>query len=108
MPTFAVSLSAADPTEQEEWNNLLVYRYSYWKSHSLVFSFIRSDPGDWAYNRMDEERKNYKTDYVTIDNKQIALTVVWSIGVVAIVSRLAYALSHGEDFYAFGPWTGSY
>jgi hypothetical protein len=73
-----------------------------------VFSFICSDPGDWAYSRMDEERKNYKTDYVTIDNKQIALTVVWSLAVIAIASRLAYALSHGEDFYAFGPWTGSY
>jgi hypothetical protein len=97
MPTFAVSLSA-DPTEQEEWNNPFVYRFSYWKSHALVFSFIRPDPGDWAYNRMEEERRNYKIDYVTIDNKQIALTAVWSIIVVAIAARSAYALSHGEDF----------
>jgi hypothetical protein len=73
-----------------------------------VFSFIHSDPGDWAYNRMDEERKGYKVDYVTIDKNQIALSAVWALAVAAIASRAVYAITHGEDFYAFGPFTGSY
>jgi hypothetical protein len=81
---------------------------SYWKSYSLVFSFIRSDPGDWAYNRMDEERKGYKVDYVTIDKNQVALSAVWAIAVAAIASRVVYSIANGEDFYAFGPFTGSY
>jgi hypothetical protein len=81
---------------------------TYWKSRSLAFSFICSDPGDWAYYRMDEERKGFKMDYVTIDKNQIALSAVWAVAVAAIASRVVYAAIHGEDFYAFGPFTGSY
>jgi hypothetical protein len=73
-----------------------------------VFPFIHADPGDWAYNRMDEERKGYKTDYVNIDKNQIALSAVWALAVAAIASRAVYAITNGEDFYAFGPFTGSY
>jgi hypothetical protein len=57
---------------------------------------------------MDEERKGYKMDYVTLDNDQLILTVVWAVGVSALVGRAVYAITHGEDFYAFGPFTGSY
>jgi hypothetical protein len=47
-------------------------------------------------------------DYVTIDKNQIALSGVWAVAVACIVARLVYSISNGEDFYAFGPFTGSY
>jgi hypothetical protein len=57
---------------------------------------------------MDEERKGFKMDYVTIDKNQIALSAVWAVAVASIASRVVYAIANGEDFYAFGPFTGSY
>jgi hypothetical protein len=57
---------------------------------------------------MDEERRGRKMDYVTIDKNQIALSAVWAVAVACIVARLVYSISNGEDFYAFGPFTGSY
>jgi hypothetical protein len=70
-------------------------------------AYLRN-PNDWAYNRMQEDTKGTKVDYVTLKQEQIILTVVWSTFVLAIVGRAVYAVSNGVDFYAFGPWTGSY
>jgi hypothetical protein len=51
--------------------------------------------------RMESERKGFKIDYVTLKTKQIALTLSWSALVIASVSRLAYSINAGENFWQF-------
>jgi len=43
-----------------------------------------SNPQDWAFNRLEMEKRGMKYDYTTIDTKQIALTVTWGSGVVLL------------------------
>ena len=47
------------------------------------------------------EKRGMKYDYVTLDQKKLVLTLVWSGIVAALGSNLAYSLTTGEDFWAF-------
>jgi hypothetical protein len=70
-------------------------------------AYLRN-PQDWAFARMEMGRTGKKIDYSKVDKKSLVLTFVWS-GIVAVVGgRVAYAISTGTDFWAFGPFTGSY
>mmetsp|Transcript_36589 Transcript_36589/g.51735 ORF Transcript_36589/g.51735 Transcript_36589/m.51735 type:complete len:187 (+) Transcript_36589:2-562(+) len=51
---------------------------------------------DWAYNRM----KGYKTDYLSLQPKKIALTLVWSALILSILGRGVYCVETGENFWA--------
>lgn len=69
---------------------------------TLVLSLLSSrNAQDWAFMRMESERKGFKIDYVTLKAKQIVLTLTWSALVIASVSRLAYSLNAGENFWQF-------
>jgi hypothetical protein len=52
-------------------------------------AYLRN-PNDWATNRMQEDSKGIKVDYVTINQKQIILTVVWSAIVVWFFSSALF------------------
>lgn len=55
-----------------------------------------SNPNDWAYNRL----KGYNVDYLTIDRKQVALTLVWSALILTLLSRGAYCAVTGDNYWA--------
>ena len=56
---------------------------------------------DWAFNRMEMEKKGVKYDYVTLQPKALGLTLVWSAIVAALGGNLAWSLSTGNDFWTF-------
>jgi len=56
-------------------------------------------------NRFMEEKKGIKVDYVTLKKEQVVLTLAWSAIVAAAAGRLVYALSVGENFWAFVKYT---
>ena len=60
-------------------------------------AYLRN-PQDWAYNRMEEERRGFKIDYVTIKPKEVTLVLVWSTVVSAVVGRAVYSIANGVDF----------
>lgn len=55
-----------------------------------------ANPNDWAYNRM----QGYKMDYLTLNNQQIALTLVWSVLILSLGARGIYCAQVGENFWA--------
>jgi hypothetical protein len=55
-----------------------------------------SNPNDWAYNRL----KGYNVDYLTLDTKSIALTLVWSALILSLGARGIYCVQSGENFWA--------
>jgi hypothetical protein len=67
-------------------------------SLTVLFSSWPSDPPDWAYNRMEEEKKGIKIDYTKLDSKTAIKTVVWSVIVVGLVGRTIYSITTGESF----------
>jgi hypothetical protein len=60
-------------------------------------AYLRN-PADWTFSRMEEERRGYKRDYVTIQPKDVALVLVWSTFVSAVVGRGVYCIINGVDF----------
>jgi hypothetical protein len=78
-----------------------------WNNHlELIrfrFSFLNccTDPNDWALNRFYQEKKGIKYDYSEIDNKQIALTLVWSAGILSLGGRALYSYQTGAYFWSF-------
>uniref|UniRef100_A0A7R9WMS3 PSI-F n=1 Tax=Craspedostauros australis TaxID=1486917 RepID=A0A7R9WMS3_9STRA len=58
-------------------------------------AYLRN-PNDWAYTRMG----GYKVDYLTINKKQVALTVVWSALILTLGARGVYCAQTGENFWA--------
>jgi hypothetical protein len=66
-----------------------------------ISSFSPLDPNDWAFNRFEEEKKGFKTNYTTINTNQVTLTLTWAALVVACAGRAFIALQTGENFWAF-------
>lgn len=56
------------------------------------------NPNDWAFNRMEEQKRGVKYDYVTLQPKQVVLVVVWSAVVFGVVGRAVYSISNGVGF----------
>jgi hypothetical protein len=56
------------------------------------------NPQDWAYNRMEEQKKGVRYDYVTLNSKQIVLVVSWSAVVAAVIARIVYSTVNHEGF----------
>jgi hypothetical protein len=56
------------------------------------------NPQDWAYNRMEEQRKGVRYDYVTLNPKQIVLVVCWSAVVMSVIARIVYSTVNHEGF----------
>jgi len=51
------------------------------------------NPNDWAYQRRCEERGGYKKKYgEPLDKKQIALTVVWGVGISGFLGNFVLTL----------------
>jgi hypothetical protein len=50
-----------------------------------------SDPQDWAANRMEEETRDFKVDYVTLKPTKVALTVAWSC---VVFGYAGFAITH--------------
>jgi len=48
----------------------------------------------------DNRSQGYNVDYLSIDQKQIVLTVVWSVVVLSFVARGLYCLETGENYWA--------
>lgn len=65
------------------------------------------NPQDWQFNRFEEERRGIQIDYVTINAKQVVLTLVWAALVCSVIGRGIYSLINHVDFWAFGPFIGS-
>ena len=57
------------------------------------------NPSDWAYNRL----KGYNVDYLSIDKKQLTLTLVWSAIVLTLLSRGVYCLATGDYYWDILP-----
>ena len=55
-----------------------------------------ANPNDWAYNRLN----NYNVDYLAIDKKKVALTLVWSVAILSLLGRGAYCAVTGDSYYA--------
>jgi hypothetical protein len=53
------------------------------------------NPNDWAYNRL----KGYNVDYLAINQKQLTLTLVWSAIILILLSRGAYCIATGENYW---------
>lgn len=56
------------------------------------------NPNDWAFNRMEEQKRGVKYDYVTLEAKQVVLVLAWSSVVFAFVGRGVYSISNGVGF----------
>jgi hypothetical protein len=48
----------------------------------------------------DNRMKGYKPDYLTLNQKQIVLTVVWSVAILSLAARGVFCLQTGENFWA--------
>jgi hypothetical protein len=55
---------------------------------------------DWAFERLEAEKKGRKIDYVSLDKKQVVLTVVWGTAITALLSRGVYVALTGESYNA--------
>jgi hypothetical protein len=49
------------------------------------------DPQDWAANRMEEQTRDFKVDYVTLKPTKVALTVAWSF---VLFGYAGFAITH--------------
>mmetsp|Transcript_26767 Transcript_26767/g.34902 ORF Transcript_26767/g.34902 Transcript_26767/m.34902 type:complete len:152 (+) Transcript_26767:2-457(+) len=58
-------------------------------------AYLRN-PSDWTYNRS----KGYQVDYLTLNKKQIVLTLVWSVLILTLAGRGVYCLETGDNFWA--------
>ena len=53
---------------------------------------------DWIMERMEAEKKGRKIDYVTLDQQQVALTVVWGTAITALLARGVYVAITGDSY----------
>jgi hypothetical protein len=58
-----------------------------------------SNPNDWAYNRL----QGYKVDYLSLDQKQLTLNLVWAVFIVSLLSRGVFCAVTGDYFFSFIP-----
>lgn len=55
------------------------------------------NPNDWAYQRKVEERGGYKKDYgAPIPVEDVALTVIWGVGITALISYFGFTMVSQE------------
>lgn len=55
------------------------------------------NPNDWAYNRVN----GYNVDYLSLNTKQIALTLTWATFISSFGGRALYCAASGDYFWAF-------
>jgi len=58
-----------------------------------------SNPNDWAYNRL----QGYNVDYLSLDKKQLTLTLTWATLILSLLGRGAYCLATHDYFFSFFP-----
>lgn len=58
-----------------------------------------ANPNDWAYNRLN----GYNVDYLSINQKQLTLNLVWSALILTLLARGAYCSIAGEYYWSFIP-----
>jgi hypothetical protein len=93
----------ADEYEQAVLKFMAVDGVSRNEAQGNMDAYLRN-PNDWAFDRMEAQKRGVKLDYVTLDPKAIVLTLVWSTIVFAVLGRAIVALSSGTNFWAFGPF----
>ena len=62
-----------------------------------IDAFLRNEQ-DWAYNRMQEEKRGFRIDYYTVNPKDVILVLVWSTGLSLFAGRAIYSVIYGVDF----------
>lgn len=70
------------------------------EAQASMDAYLRN-PNDWAYDRMEEQKRGIKVDYLTLKKDKIALTLAWSAIVISASARLVYSLVNHENFWAF-------
>jgi hypothetical protein len=60
-------------------------------------AYLRN-PQDWMFNRMEEQKRGNKFDYVTLEPSKIVLTSIWSVIVISATGRALYCLQTGDSF----------
>jgi hypothetical protein len=60
-------------------------------------AYLRN-PQDWMFNRMEEQKRGTKFDYVTLEPSKIVLTSIWSVIVIGTAGRALYCLQTGDSF----------
>jgi hypothetical protein len=58
-----------------------------------------ANPNDWAYNRLN----GYNVDYLSIDQKQLNLNLIWAVFIVSLLSRAAFCALTGVYYWSFIP-----
>jgi hypothetical protein len=56
------------------------------------------NPGDWAFNRLEEQRTGKRNDYWTLQPKKAIVVSVWSAFVFYMIGVSTYSYSTGEPF----------
>ena len=60
-------------------------------------AYLRNPP-DWTYVRMEDQKRGFVRDYVTLKPLEVGKVLVWSTIVFALVGRAIYALTTGNRF----------
>ena len=60
-------------------------------------AYLRNPP-DWTYVRLEDQKRGYVRDYVSLKPLEVGKVLVWSTIVFALVGRTIYALSTGNRF----------
>lgn len=60
-------------------------------------AYLRNPP-DWTYVRMEDEKRGFTRDYVTLKPKEVAKVLVWSSMVMGVVGRSIFCLVTGASF----------
>ena len=55
------------------------------------------NPQDWAYQKSQEKAGKFKKDYANanMEPKQVVLTTVWGVGILAFQGNLGYQIVQG-------------
>jgi hypothetical protein len=60
-------------------------------------AYLRNPP-DWTYVRMEDQKRGFVRDYVTLKPLEVGKVIVWSTIVFALIGRTIYALTTGNRF----------
>jgi hypothetical protein len=60
-------------------------------------AYLRNPP-DWTYVRMEDQKRGFVRDYVTLKPLEVGKVIVWSTIVFALVGRAIYAITTGNRF----------
>lgn len=56
------------------------------------------NPNDWAYERMEAQKTGFYRDYVTLEVKQVILSLAWSVILFSYVGAFIYSYQTGNSF----------